>query len=222
MIKFCWNNVDFIITDLGGGVLGEDIARHAHALNCFELHFITGGSGKLVVDGGEFTLKRGDFFITGSNLYHTQITDSERPTEDVFVLIQALNPKGANAISEVFLNTAFTFKENFETKTAEELLREYREKRLDYQSAVAGLMMKIMSTVARTLAPKSFSFTPVAENLNDRRFAIIEQAFLYNDKLTLSELASKIGLCERQTQRLLKKYYGKSFREKKREKHTLA
>lgn len=56
-----------------------------------------------------------------------------------------------------------------------------------------------------------------AEELNDRRFVLIEQAFLYTPDLTLSELAEKIGVCERQTQRLLKKYYGKTFREKKKE-----
>ena len=36
------------------------------------------------------------------------------------------------------------------------------------------------------------------------------------ENVTLTELSEKIGLSERQTQRLLRKYYGKNFREIKR------
>ena len=46
---------------------------------------------------------------------------------------------------------------------------------------------------------------------------IIEKMFLYEKDFTLSQLSSNLGLCERQTQRLLKKYYGKTFTQKKKE-----
>ncbi len=64
MIKFTWNNVEFNITDLGGGKLGEAIPRHAHAKNCYEFHFIIGGKGTLKTDEKAFNLKANDFFIT--------------------------------------------------------------------------------------------------------------------------------------------------------------
>ncbi len=46
---------------------------------------------------------------------------------------------------------------------------------------------------------------------------MIEYAFINNPSITLRELSDIIGLCERQTQRLLRKYYRKTFREKKAE-----
>ena len=96
------------------------------------------------------------------------------------------------------------------------ILEEYREKRPDYATAVTGLAIKLLTDISRLLLPKDFKDI-VDGFTGDRRFVLIEQAFLYDENITLTELSEKIGLCERQTQRLLKKYYGKTFREKKRE-----
>lgn len=49
-------------------------------------------------------------------------------------------------------------------------------------------------------------------DLNDARFLQIEVELMTNgDDVTLSLLAEKIGVCERQVQRLLEKYYGMNF-----------
>lgn len=220
MIEFVWNNVKFSVTDIGGGVLGEDIPRHAHALNCYEFHFITNGSGELVTDDKTYRLCRGDFFITGPNCYHSQNACKENPVEDVFFLVQAKNTKKANAVSSVLLQNAFSFYRNIDPFYASAMLKEYRRKLPDYQSAVAGLVAKILTDAVRLMLPRSFAALSDNKNLNDRRFAIIEQAFLYDKNLTLASLSQQIGLCPRQTQRLLKKYYGKGFREKKKDANS--
>lgn len=217
MIKFTWNNVLFDITDIGGGALGEDIPRHAHAKNSYELHFIAGGSGNLITDTKKYELKAGDFFITGPGIYHEQNADKNDPVKDVFIMLQAVNTDKANAVSSAFLENHFCFFRDFDILTAQEILSEFRNKKADYKSAVSGLAMKLLTEITRLLLPDGLSDNLSAEELNDRRFVIIEQAFLYTPDLTLTELADRIGVCERQTERLLKKYYGKSFREKKRE-----
>lgn len=217
MINFNWNNVLFDITDIGGGVLGEDIPRHAHSKNSYELHFIIDGKGKLITDTEEFELGANDFFITGPDIYHEQIAERNDPVRDVFVMLQAVNTAKANAISSVFLENNFYFLKGFDVSAAQIILDEFRNKKVDYKSAIGGLAMKILTDITRQLLPIAFTENISAESLNDRRFVIIEQAFLYTPDLTLSELSGRIGLCERQTQRLLKKYYGKTFREKKKE-----
>ncbi len=217
MIKFTWNNVEFSITDLGGGKLGESIPRHAHAKNCYELHFITNGKGTLKTDEKTFYLKRNDFFITGPNVYHSQNFNKSSPVEDVFILIQAQNTNKANTTSKVFLENHFCFFENIDNSIAKNILKEYKEKAPDYQSAIAGMMMQVLTDTVRLFLPNDFVDLNNNDNLNDKRFAIIEQAFLYEKNLTLSKLSQMIGLCDRQTQRLLKKYYNKSFREIKKE-----
>lgn len=217
MISFSWNNVLFDITDIGGGVLGEDIPRHAHSKNSYELHFIVDGNGLLITDTDKYQLSSSDFFITGPNVYHEQLADKSNPVSDVFIMLQAVNADKPNALSSIFLENHFYFARDFDLSIAQLILTEFRGKGADYKSAVSGLAMKLLTDITRLLLPDTFSDGKSFDGLYDRRFVIIEQAFLYTPDITLSLLSEKIGLCERQTQRLLKKYYGKSFREKKRE-----
>ncbi len=217
MVRFTWNNALFDITDIGGGTLGTDIPRHAHSKNSYELHFITGGIGKLITDTKQYNLKKGDFFITGPNIYHEQIADKDNPVQDVFIMLQAVNTNKANAISLALLETHFYYYESYDFTAAQEILKEYKNKKTDYVSAISGLTMKLLTDITRLIIPGDFNESIISKGLNDRRFVIIEQAFLYTPDLTLTELSNRIGLCERQTQRLLKKYYGKGFREKKKE-----
>lgn len=62
-MDFIWNKIQFVITDLGGGKLGEKIPMHVHAKGCYELHFVIEGKGTLIADGREIELKKNDFFI---------------------------------------------------------------------------------------------------------------------------------------------------------------
>ena len=55
-MDFIWNKIQFTITDLGGGKLGEKIPMHAHAKGCYELHFVTEGKGTLIADGNKIEI----------------------------------------------------------------------------------------------------------------------------------------------------------------------
>lgn len=221
MINFTWNNVLFDITDIGGGALDWDIKRHAHSKDSYELHFIIGGKGELITDTHKYELAAGDFFVTGPNVYHGQNTDKSDPVRDIFIMLQAVNTDKANAISSAFLATHFYYSNAFDFTTAMLIADEFEAKKVDYKSAVSGLAMKLLTDISRLFIPTTFSEATSPENLNDRRFIIIEQEFLFNPDPSLTELSNKLGICERQTQRLLKKYYGKSFREKKKEGRQL-
>ena len=109
MIKFEWNGVVFLMTDLGGGKLGQSIPPHAHAKGCYELHFVTGGKGILITDDKEIELKKDDFFITGPNIAHSQDFDKSNPIEDVFILIQVKDGSQKNYVSSVFLEQYFFY-----------------------------------------------------------------------------------------------------------------
>lgn len=217
MINFTWNNVLLDITDIGGGVLDWDIQRHAHSKDSYELHFIIGGKGELITDTEKYELTAGDFFITGPNIYHGQNPDPDDPIHDVFIMLQAVNADKTNAISAAFLATHFYYSKDFDLTIAKQIADEFKNKKIDYQSAIGGLVIKLLTDITRLFLPNTFSESISPENLNDRRFVIIEQEFLFNPNPTLTELSNKLGICERQTQRLLKKYYGKGFREKKKE-----
>lgn len=217
MISFEWNGIKFNICTVGGGILRETIAPHSHSKNSYELHFITGGSGTLIAHNNQYHLKKGDFFVTGPNLYHAQETDLSDPVEDVFIYIQKISGKKDNYFAEAFLNTDFYIAEDFNCTDAVNILKEYRQKAPDYKTVISGLAMKLLSEITRYYLPEYADGKTDSDNLYDNRFLIIEKSFLYDEDITLTKLSENIGLCPRQTQRLLKKYYGKSFREKKRE-----
>lgn len=217
MITFEWNGTKWNIGDLGGGELLEDIGGHAHSKNSYELHFITGGRGTLITEDKTYALKKGDFFVTGPNIYHAQKTDAAHPTEDVFVYLQKVGGQGNTLFASAFLNTHFYFTEHFDHTIAKALLEEYRQKQPDYQSAVQGLSIQLLTQIVRSYLPPDITENTDSENLYDKRFIIIENSFLYNPHMTLTQLSERIGVCPRQTERLLKKYYGKTFREKKKE-----
>lgn len=217
MLSFTWNGIDWLLADIGGGTLHGAIAGHAHSKNGYELHYITGGQGELETDGQTLPLAAGDFFLTGPDVFHAQKSVDADGLSDIFIYFQLRNDKHANALGQTLLNARFLFLHDVSAKTAAALLDEYQSCRLDRQSGSTGLCLCLLTELLRLLLPDRTEDPSTLENLNDKRFIIIENAFLYDRSLTLRELSERIGLCERQTQRLLRKYYGKSFREKKKE-----
>ncbi len=218
MISFEFNGVSFGLVSAGRGVMEEKIDMHAHSSNSFELHFITNGRGTLVTKDNEYRLKKGDFFITGPNIYHAQTTDKETPVEDIYIYLQKIGGT-PNVLSAAFLDTHFYFAHGFDYRLADEVVSELRERKLDYKTAVSALLLKQLTELVRAYLPDGIYQNTEDENLYDRRFLIIERSFLYSPDITLTQLSENIGLCTRQTERLLKKYYGKTFRELRHEKN---
>lgn len=219
MISFVWHGMRFSASAIGGGVLHGEIAPHAHSKNSYELHYITAGCGELETDTVVYKLRAGDFFVTGPQILHAQRSDPYAPMEDIFIYLQKEDVLKRDAVGDTFCETNFWLCRAFPPEIPCMILAEYRGKALDYETAAGGLLAKLLTDIVRQYLPTSYIHTDTpSENLNDRRFWLIENAFLDEKNLTLRALSEKIGLCERQTERLLQKYYGKSFREMKREK----
>ncbi len=219
MISFVWHGLRFSVSEIGGGVLYGGIAPHTHSKNSYELHYITAGRGELETDTAVYKLQAGDFFVTGPQLLHAQRSDPHAPMEDIFIYLQKEAVLKKETVGDTFCETNFWFCREFPPSVLPVILSEYREKALDYETAVSGLLSKLLTDIVRQYVPKTYIHTKTpSENLNNRRFWLIENAFLDEKNLTLRALSEKIGLCERQTERLLQKYYGKSFREMKKGK----
>ena len=219
MINFKWNDFDFALFGLGKGVFLKDMAGHSHSKNSYELHFIVDGEGTLTTDTKTYTLSKGDFFVTGPNVYHQQSTNPEKPLTEYYLYIQVSDKKTNNALVSTFLANHFFFCRNCELfYLVENMLHEDKEKKWGYENIIAALMQILMTEITRLYWPDFKVTKENAENLNDRRFILIEQAFINDPEgITLPKLSGIIGLCERQTQRLLEKYYGMSFSQKKAE-----
>lgn len=219
MIDFQWNNSKFSLIQFGMGVFTKDMVGHSHSKNSYELHYIIGGKGDLTTETDTFELSKGDFFVTGPNIYHKQSTDIHNPLKEIFIYLQTHEEKSKDLLVSSFLLTHFFFSNEPDLQTYfESVLNESDESKFGYQSAVSAALQLLLTHISRVYVPQLNGSSSINQNLNDQRFVIIDKAFIYRaDTITLSELATEIGLCERQTQRLLHKYYGKSFKEKKKE-----
>lgn len=213
MISFVWNGLKLTVSKIGGGTLHGEIATHAHSKNSYELHYITAGRGVLRTDTAEYPLQTGNFFITGPQVPHAQFSDEKSPMQDIFIYLQREDAPCKNAVGLTFAETHFWFCEKFPDTVLRLIFLENRDRRVDYETAVSGLLQHLLTEIVRYFLPAEYTAAHETDSLNDRRFWIIENAFLFDEYLTLRSLSEKIGLCERQTERLLQKYYGKGFRE---------
>ncbi len=218
MISFKWNETDFNLIQYGRGVFTTDMPGHSHSKNSYELHYIVDGEGLLTTDSKTYPLSEGNFFVTGPNVYHQQSTNPENPLTEIYLYLQASEKKTNDIIVSSFFNTHFCFIEEIDFGYIfEEILTECNGAKFDYVSATGALLQLLLTRITRAYMPHISNISKDADTINDRCFFMIEYTFINNPSITLRELAETIGLCERQTQRLLKKYYGKTFREKKKE-----
>lgn len=155
----------------------------------------------------------------GAGVFRKDMTGHSH-SKNSYELHYITNGKKTNdTLVSAFLSTHFYFGKNEEfQKYFEMILQEKEKRKLGYSSAIVALMQLLLTEIARIYLAESNDITQDNINLNDMRFLIIESAFIDNpENLTLAALSESLGLCERQTQRLLKKYYSKSFSEKKEE-----
>lgn len=213
MIEFHWSGITFLLADCGGGRLLKNIPMHYHSKNSYELHFITDGKGRLQTEADEYNLNKGDFFITGPLVKHSQLSDKDNPLQDVFIYLQVKNTDNTGKTAALFLNADFCFYNQFDTKIPEQILFEYKNSFPAREDMLSGLLKQLLTGIIRRYGEDSPDLSVSYDSLDEQRFLIIENMFLYEKNLTLSALASRLGLSERQTQRILKTHYDKSFRD---------
>ncbi len=97
MISFKWNDTDFFLIQYGKGVFKENMPGHSHSKNSYELHYIVDGEGMLTTDSKAYPLSKGNFFVTGPNVYHQQSTDPEKPLTEIYLYIQVSEKKTNDA-----------------------------------------------------------------------------------------------------------------------------
>lgn len=218
-MNFTWNDYDFTIVQFGRGQIQQNIPKHQHSINSYELHFITKGSGTLIINDKEYSLKQNDFFVTGPLVYHEQLTNPQDNVEELFLYLQGSDKKTKNLIASTFLQEHFYFEEDsklgfyFDNIDAENFHR-----KAGYESKIKAWIQLLLTDLVRLYAPNLKNDRKTEQLLYDKRFLMIDNAFIHSaPSITLTELADRIGLSERQTQRIIEKYYHKSFKEKKEE-----
>lgn len=199
------------------GIITEAIPRHSHSAGSYEVHYISGGAGSLTVDGIVRPLTPGALFVTGPGIEHEQTPDPENPMQEdcLYFILEGdcPSPKNAPVTAAIQANPFWFGRDRQNLAHTIQMLHEELSLNLPGHSiSVNACLQRYLVLLARNMTaavlPEPKEMSPIQLKL--------EEAFLYRYRdLSLDDICEITGLCRRQTQRLLVKYYGCGFQQKR-------
>ena len=224
-VKTTIDNTTLLILNIAFEHFFKPLPRHSHGNNSYELHYIPNGLGQAVIDGSSYELTPGTLYMTGPHVEYEQIPSPMDPMTEYSIYFQLQEEDAllvfSGSTADKFLKKRFWIGPDTQNLGVlmEQLFYELKYKYTGYMIQVEALLQQCLVKVVRNYEGNRFSkqhFAP--SNLIDGKTLIIERAFLYHyETITLENLAKTLGLSVRQTERFLKKYYGKTFQQKKQE-----
>lgn len=221
-IEFITGNCKFHAINLVCSPIMHNIPFHSHGKNCYEIHYISEGDGILNVGGKKYAITPNTLFVTGPLVSHSQITDLNSPMYEWCVYLRT-DESGTEKYSDIisrFLSEKFWIGQDGQglLPLFQKLFSEF-ENRFDGYLDMAGLLLaQIVVSVTRNYIESAVRTGEMSAGISERTSIIIEEYFLYEYRTaSLGELSKRLGFSERQTQRIIKKFYGSSFGEKKNE-----
>lgn len=218
-LSFSISNIKFTILSIGDETFDYPIPRHNHSMQSYELHYVKSGHGTLKVDSTSYKLSSGDFYVTGPEVFHEQISDTLDPVREYGMYLRT-DYEGKLSMSNPmlsFTNVSFWLGEGDKVIPVlfEKIFSELSKKPYLYELMLPPLIEELLLTVTRmysALDSKSVKDDPLENKPEDLISLTIEEAFLYGyQNITLESLAAQINLGTRQTERLLKKHYNTTF-----------
>lgn len=223
-ITFTIDSTKFHVSFLLYGRTYDIVQSHTHGNGCYEAHYISQGYGHAIIDGVVYNLSPGTLYMTGPHIEHSYVSDKENRLWEYCVYFyvpykEETSSKNNSVIPEIFLKNVFWFGNDSQNvlTTLEQLFYEFEHKHIGYQQNIEILLKQFVIKLVRNYEKNRASKKQYAHsNLQERSTRIIEEHFLFQyQNSNLEELASQLGLSTRQTQRLIKKQYGKTYIEKR-------
>lgn len=205
----------------------RSIPLHSHSRNSYEIHYIPYGHGKARINNISYEVTPNTLYITGPHVEHEQTPDKKDPMAEycIYLKLEKKHVSPARQKSEDFVSlfekTFFWYGQDTQNiyPILQSIFYELEHQYTGYMTEVETLLQQLIVKLIRNYKHKKGSkvhFGP--SNLVDSKYIIIEESFLYEYKdLTLETLSARLGLSPRQTERLLKEHYDKTFLQKKSE-----
>lgn len=221
-IRFSTGGCKFHAVNLICSPIKHNIPLHSHGINCYEIHYISEGYGTLNADEQEYAVTPNTLFVTGPLVSHSQITDPNSPMLEwcIYLRADAIETEKYDDIISEFLSRNFWIgqAEPDFLNLFQKLFSELGYRLGGYKNMAGLIISEIIISIARNYIKMSEYIDEASGFTAERTSIIIEEYFLYEYRsASLNELSKRLGLSPRQTQRIIKKYYGSSFAEKKEE-----
>lgn len=201
------------------GAMDGAIPSHTHGSGCYEIHYIVRGYGTVLLEGRRYELEPGVLYVTGPQVAHAQLPRPDEPMDECCVYLRA-EPLHApepetqehRALLERFLSQTCWLGEGAPEIGAvlHTLLGELKGRRQGYRLQAEALLRQLLVLLVRSYAgadePGPAEPAPAVPQM------LLEEYFLYGYRtLTLTQLAGRLNLSPRQTERLLQQEFGCTF-----------
>lgn len=176
----------------GGFFDFENLSKNLHEHQYSEIHFVAQGEFTMVVDKTPYTLRSGDILVVPSKIFH-YITDS---TDDIrhCAFQVSLPVKGLKR---------FSFDRHILSAMMEEIVL------VENGKSPFALSMYIALLCSHIIEKPKMQM----KDIQDRKYLIHEFFSLnYDDDITLEDLAKRLNLSLKQTQREVLRHTGNNFR----------
>ena len=222
-ISFQEDNIRFRTLNIAFETLQRIIPSHSHGEDSYEIHYVSSGEGIVGVRQKACRITPGTLYVVGPHVPHSQISMPGSPMEDYCIYLRmektAPPPRHSGGIAALFIEKNFWIGPGSDRvrEILESIFEELRRQPIGYTSCVETLLRQLMIHAVRCYhrrAGARLHFQPAT--LADAQDFILEESFLYDyPTLTLEQLADRLGLSVRQTQRLLQERHGQTFLQKR-------
>ncbi|MGI6108209.1 MAG: AraC family ligand binding domain-containing protein [Lachnospiraceae bacterium] len=198
------------------------IPKHEHSEGCYEIHYIPYGCGTVNLDGSTYALDADSLYVTGPHISHEQFPAKEKPMAEYCIFLQTSRESGQvspdGSIVRAFLSTPVWIGRDTQNMhlIMQKLFQELAQKQAGYRSIVRSLLQQVIVYMVRNYRAE-ISARTVSPAPEDQQSLILDESFLYDyATLTLEELAKRLALSVRQTERLVREKYGQTFQQSSR------
>lgn len=229
-IKLTLDRVMLNVLYVKFGYFYMPMPEHSHSQGSYELHYIPTGQGILKAQGKHYSISPGTLFVTGPNVVHEQIPDPEDPMAEYCIFFEMLPGNTFSStvthscvkepsLSELLVSTPFWIGQEGGKmlELFEMLAEELSLQKIGVHHMATNILEMIVICLLRHYRKNVATISPLPQKtLDDSRLLMIENSFLYHyNSITLQQLANELGLSTRQTERVVHKQYGMSFKDKK-------
>lgn len=226
-LHFTLGEYDFRVSNIVLERFERSIPLHSHSKNSYEIHYIPSGHGTASIKGNNYLIEPNTLFVTGPFIEHAQIPERKDPMCEYCIYLKigrSTSPSASlseKALANQFRQIDFWFGQDSQdihplmVQLFSELEHRYTGYSIQAEILLKQLIIKLVRNYEGNIKDTPHTDIP---NLVDNKYFIIEECFLYEYRtLSLDILASRLGLGIRQTERLLKEHYGRTFLQKKTE-----
>ncbi len=216
-VTFYYNGDKVQIFKVFSGTLNDIVPMHSHPKNGYELHYIESGKGLLITEDCNFKLEKDSLFMTGPNVLHKQIPDKEHPMHELCVYFKLTSHKFSNDMIKAFSTRSLWIgKGNAEIKRIFKQMEEENKKSSCWKSDIlSSLAIRLITELSVLYFPEEAQAIRKEDytDLNESRSWILDQLLLDDcSHVTLNDFAQQIGVSPRHAERIIKDYYGASFK----------